>query len=311
VAAIALPLEAQSGGSVRVRDTVVVRRIGPAPIPLDSIRTLVRALDRFDYGTENWVIISRQIDSLMKPLMLRASRNVEVAPKGWIGLIAQGPRREDVDSSGQRVTYFAYPLIVSVDPESPAGRAGIAAGDRLIAYDGVDVINHEFNITRMLVPERKLDVTVRREGERKDFTLVVARTPERVFFRKLQPGEVLPAMPSRMKVGVGAIARGPMLPGNVYIISRDGVFGATMSPVTPDLARALNLSTGVLVNEAPETSPAFASGLRTGDVIVNVGSHPVASMKELQAIVQAYMGARDVPLTIVRDHRTREISVKW
>ena len=311
VAAVAMPLEAQGGGSVRVRDTIVVRRIGPGAIPVDSIRTLMRELDRFDYGTENWIVVMHQIDSLMKPLMLRPARKIEVAPKGWIGLNAQGPRREDMDSTGQRVTYFAYPLIVSVDPESPAGRAGIAAGDRLIAYDGIDVINHEFNITRMLVPERKLDVTVRREGERKDFSLVVAKTPERVFYRTLQPGEVMRAMPSQTRVGVGAIARGPMLPGNVYIISRDGVFGATMSPVTPDLAKALNLSTGVLVNEAPETSPAFASGLRTGDIIVNVGSHPVASMKELQAIVQAYMGARDVPLTIVRDHRTREISVKW
>lgn len=305
---IARPLEAQGAGSVRVRDTIVVRRLGPGAIAVDSIRTLTRELDRYEYGTENWIIISRQIDSLMKPFMIRASRKVEMAPKGWIGLNAQGPKQVYLDSAGQRVTYFAYPLIVSVDPESPAGRAGIAAGDRLLAYDGIDVINHEFNITRMLVPERKLDVTVRHEGERRDFSLVVGRTPERVVYRQLQPGDVMPAMP---KVPMGAIMRGPMLPGNVYFFSRNGVFGATMSPVTPDLAKALRLSPGVLVNEAPETSPAFTSGLRAGDVIVNVGSHPVTTMEELQAIVPAYMNAREVPLTIVRSHKTREITVKW
>ncbi|HEX4684171.1 MAG TPA: PDZ domain-containing protein [Gemmatimonadaceae bacterium] len=332
-AATAASLGAQNAGPARVRDTVVVRAIGPSRIPLDSIRALMRALDRIEYGTENWIVISRQIDSLVggpvaKRIMLRTDPGFDAAtPKGWIGLSPQGPQYRFFDPEGQRVTYLTYPLIVSVDPDSPAGRAGISSGDRLVAYDGVDVVNHEFNLTRMLVPDHKLDVTVRRDGERKDFALVIARTPDRVVYRRLQAGEMVSAMPGMASgargsggvaaaeaVGVpraGVLSRTPMLPGNIYIISRDGAFGATMSQVTPDLARALKLSTGVLVNEVPESSPAWTSGLRAGDVVVNVGSQPVSTMQEMQALVQALMYTREVPLKVVRDHKSRDITVKW
>lgn len=328
-ASVALPARAQSVGTVRARDTLVVRAVG---LPIDSIRALMRELDRLEYGTDNWIVVSKRIDSLVniplakqRLLMQRTPIPADALPKGWIGLSAQGPRQEYTDSAGQRVTYFAYPLIVSVEPDSPAGHAGITPGDRLIAYNGIDVINHEFNLTRMLVPESKLDVTVRRDGERKDFSLVVVKTPERLMYRKLQPagqagygmrGFVTPrergGQPDVVALGRGgAIMRGPMLPGNIFIFSRDGFLGATMSPVTPELAKVLNLAPGVLVNQVPETSPAWTSGLRAGDVVVSVASQPVTTMRELQAIVQAHLDEREVPLKVMRDHKPREITVRW
>jgi S1-C subfamily serine protease len=84
-----------------------------------------------------------------------------------------------------------------------------------------------------------------------------------------------------------------------------------MSPVTPELAKVLNLAPGVLVNQVPETSPAWTSGLRAGDVVVSVASQPVTTMRELQAIVQAHLDEREVPLKVMRDHKPREITVRW
>ena len=54
-------------------------------------------------------------------------------------------------------------LIVSVDPRSPAGRAGIRAGDRLARIDGVAVI--DFIDYQALSANRRLRVQVLRDGQ--------------------------------------------------------------------------------------------------------------------------------------------------
>jgi serine protease Do len=291
----------------------------------------MRQLEQEPIGSEKWEVVRRKIDAMLglaeaqqKRVMLRAALGPEgPAPKGWIGLGPQGPMRMVWDTTGQRVTYFTHPAIVTVEPESPAARAGITPGDELIAYDGVDVIGHEFNMTRMLVPERKLSITVRRDGEAKDYAVTIARLPERVALRRAgevpepptPPTIVLrrsspdgPPPPPRAEVGR---MRGPLLPGGMFIIGANGVLGAHMSSVGPELAKTLRLNPGVLINDLPETSPAFVSGLRTGDVIVGIGGKPVTTLEEVRALFMAHMAEREVPFRVVRDRKTREISVRW
>lgn len=60
-------------------------------------------------------------------------------------------------------------LIVSVDPRSPADRAGIRPGDRLARIGGVPVI--DFIDYQALTAQRRLTVQVRRDGESLDFTV--------------------------------------------------------------------------------------------------------------------------------------------
>jgi serine protease Do len=319
---------------VRTRDTVIVRTIGPGE-KMDSIRILMRALEQEAPGTELFTVITKRLDSLVGivagrgQMMFRSPKMSDLMmPKGYLGLSFQGPRQLYMDSTGQRITYLAYPSIVSVDPQSPAERAGILPGDVLVAYDGVDVLGHEFNMTRLIVPDRKLGVSVRRDGERKEYTLTIARLPERMALRVSGidlPG--LPPMPPRVgRVEVrpsmsGATAGGrgeggsrmrmPILPGGIFLMTSNGVLGAHMSAVGADLAKALHLSTGVLVNEVPESSPAFASGLRVGDVIVAVAGQPVASLEELHALFGPYMSTHEVPFRVVRDKKSRDITVRW
>ena len=60
-------------------------------------------------------------------------------------------------------------LIVSVDPGSPAARAGIRAGDRLSRIGGVTVI--DFIDYQALSAQRKLTVRVLRDGRSVDFSI--------------------------------------------------------------------------------------------------------------------------------------------
>lgn len=322
-AATPLAVRAQTPVVVR-RDSVVIIR-GGGRLPADSIKLLVRSLQDAEFGSREWIVMSHRLDSLLRGgVVVRGFVPTRGAmTRGWIGFDAQGPMQMLVKPSGQFLTYFAYPSIISVEPESPAGRAGIAPGDVLVAYNGIDVVGHAFNLSELFVPDRKLDVRVRRGGEPYDYTLTIVKAPERIAMRmlafsdKLQAleGPDVPRPPVSQELllpRAGRVVRMPMLPGNIFIIGRDGVLGANMSTVGPELAQVLKLSgTGVLVNQMIDNSPAAQSGLRVGDLIVSVDSKPVSTLEELRAIVQANMDTHEIPLRVVRDHKARDIILKW
>jgi len=267
----------------------------------------------------------------MKRSAADGSPNVvfESVARGWVGFNAQGPKQQILTDDGERLTYFAYPSIISVDPNSPADRAGIVPGDVLIAFNGTDVVGHEFNITRLFVPEKKVAVTVRRDGETKDYSLDVVRAPQRIESRRLEfnktpmPAMAPPPPPGVMRIEVPD-GEGRRITGNMrvragvpagtrvgVVISPHGVLGADVSPVGADLAKVLKLEKGILVNEAPEASPAYKSGVRVGDVIVSASGQSVSTLSELQDQVLSRFGDRSILLQVVRNHKPTKITVTW
>jgi len=198
-------------------------------------------------------------------------------------------------------------------------------GDVLLAYDGVDVKGHKFDLTQMLVPERKLSVAVRHDGEPKEYTLTVAQAPVRMFSR-LEPGgrgmliERLPSGDGLRDVFVDRAAReaattgarvGTLIPMRTFFLSQNGAFGAILSTVNPELAKTLKLEPGVLVNDVTDETPASTSGLRPGDVIVSVAGQSVSSLRARQEILRVRIADRTVVLDVVRDKKPRKVTVNW
>jgi S1-C subfamily serine protease len=205
-------------------------------------------------------------------------------------------------------------------------------GDTLVAYNGMDVVGRRLNLSQLLIPDKKLGVTVRRDGETKDFAVTVAKAPERVARRRIEfELQMLAADAERERIGTGvrrnllpggsgqvgsgriiAVPSGPVEFGNrMFVISPNGVLGASVLTVSPALARVLKLETGVLVNDVPEETPAWKGGLRTGDVIVNVAGQPVASLNQLRELILLRAADRAVPLRISRDGKPQDVNVKW
>jgi C-terminal processing protease CtpA/Prc len=207
-------------------------------------------------------------------------------------------------------------------------------GDMLIAYNGVDVVNRPLNLGQLLVPDKKLSVTIRRDGETKDFSVRVARAPNRISLRRMDFDGELPTpapelgrermdagvLRKELAVGSGRAGSGRLLattgfPGDMVshmlILSPNGVLGASVSTVGRDLAKVLKLEMGVLVNDVPEETPAWKGGLRTGDVIVNVGGQPVASLNQLRELIIMRALDRAVPLRIIRDKKPQDVNVTW
>jgi serine protease Do len=344
--------QAQAAGGVR-RDSTVTRQV----ILLgrtDSISVLAGRINQERPGGTAWVAFATELDSLIansigKAFVMRGGivapmamgpRSLRVS-KGWLGFTAQGPSIGISDSLGTRYRFFAYQPIISVDPGSPAERAGIEPGDVLVAYNGIDLMNHEFNFSEMLVPKKRVDITVRRDGEIKNYSLTVASAPQDVTRRRIEmdrmpsgaivvgadgerfagggdrpPGLVRPAGAggggARMGGQGGFVGTLRALPGQkLFFLSPDGLFGANLSNMSDELARVLKLKKGVLVNEVPEDTPAFRSGLRTGDVIITANDDSVTTVGELRDAVLRHFAGHAAELQVVRLQKVKKLTVSW
>jgi Do/DeqQ family serine protease len=90
-----------------------------------------------------------------------------------------------------------------------------------------------------------------------------------------------------------------------------GYAGLAVQPLTPDLAQALQLSDlrGAVVSDLDPNGPCAAAGLKRADVIVSVGSHPVASDEELRTQMSRLRPGDRVSLGVVRSGRKASIEV--
>jgi serine protease Do len=91
-----------------------------------------------------------------------------------------------------------------------------------------------------------------------------------------------------------------------------GWLGVQIQPVTPDMAKGLNLREpkGAIVAEVTDASPAMRAGFRTGDVILSFGDKPIAEVDDLtRAVADTKAGSmRDV--RVLRGGREQVLKVK-
>jgi serine protease Do len=249
---------------------------------------------------------------------LRALPDIAVAieapyrTRGYLGVVFDGTPSRDFWRDNERIIqFYTYPRIALVEPSSPAEKAGIQQGDTLLAFNGTDVREREISLTRLLIPEHKLIVRVRRDGSPRDVKVIVGEAPAHVAGR---------ATVSRSQVGAWPDA--PRTPGSastpVVVGSRspsvwvfqEGIAGARVETITEGLGRAVGVESGVLVIRAAPGTPAFDSGLRDGDVIVSAAGMTVRTVRDLRGVLQRAGEDAGVKLVLVRERRPREMVLK-
>ncbi len=179
--------------------------------------------------------------------------------RGWLGVGIQRLTKELADSlslpEGKGV------LVSQVYEGSPAQKAGFAAEDVIVQYDG-NPVNDVSDLPRLVAATpvgKKVEVVVVRDGKRKTLQPVVAQLEEEG----------------------GARPEGPeTAPGGDRGIT--GKLGLKLRPLTPALAKKSGVSVrkGLYVQEVAQGSPAGRAGLEAGDVILDVNRRPVATPKE-------------------------------
>jgi S1-C subfamily serine protease len=158
-----------------------------------------------------------------------------------------------------KLTDVSGALVSGVEPGSPAARAGLRQGDVIVSVDGEKLADNNALRNRIAgtKPGSKVAVEVLREGRRQ--TLYATLDAQSVDTR----------------------TRGLRSEG-----SDEQGFGMTVQPLTPELARELELTgrrEGVVIREVEPDGAAAAAGLKPGDVIVQVNGQAVTSSAELKS----------------------------
>lgn len=260
-------------------------------------------------------------------------------PEGWLGIHYVCEIETWAKNGELFVKHSGYPLVAAVEPGSPAYRAGIEAGDTIIAYNGEDLNGRAFSLTKLLKPGSKLSVRIHRAKESYDIPVVVARraryAPDvgaiaprvrveidsatglarRVIIRNREaprsmtivsdaatPGNAVPALP--------ALPPTPAAAPVVVWSTTTALAGAELARVTPDLGESFGVKNGVLVLSVGANTPASRAGLRGGDVITRVDGRDVETPLQFQRALQRASGD-EVLLTLVRKRKTTEVRMNW
>jgi serine protease Do len=242
--------------------------------------------------------------------------------RGWIGMWADGPHYEYQSRDGQSfVRYLGYPVVVSIEPKSPAERAGLAAGDVLLAYNGADVREHEINLTKLLVPGGRINVTVRRDGEPKAYDLTVARAPEDFVRRTAElnalPPDSIGALGSGPKMILRRMPGMPPMPGGLRFPTMLNMpkgtgfaWGASLTTINKKIAGVLGIESGILVTDVADGSYAAKSALQEGDVITKAAGRAVTSIDDLFEMRET-ASSHALELEVLRGKKPTKVVVRW
>jgi serine protease Do len=90
-----------------------------------------------------------------------------------------------------------------------------------------------------------------------------------------------------------------------------GYIGASVQDVTPDIADSLGVSqSGALVADVTPGGPAYAAGVRSGDLILKVDGRPVTNGADLTRQVGGVHAGDTIRLDVIRNGQTRQIAVR-
>jgi serine protease Do len=188
--------------------------------------------------------------------------------RGWLGVRIKSVTEDIAETLGIKENSGA--LISSVTDDGPAKKAGIEAGDVVVKFDGRDVTSTR-GLPRLVSQTpigKTVDVEVVRKGGRQTLKVTVARLFEDEDKDKDDKTQK---------------------PAGDNVPSKGNLIGLGLAPIDDELRKKHGLDAkakGVVVTEVDPQSPAAKRGVKVGDVIVEAGQDPVASVADVEAGIE-------------------------
>lgn len=221
---------------------------------------------------------------------------------------------DEADVKREKLPAAAGAAVEDVRSGSPAEKAGVKAGDVIVAFDG-EKVRSARHLTRLVeeTPDgRQVEAIIVRNGERVSLKL----TPEPAGplwawrqFNERMPGYTL-RMPERFDLNIPDLRefRGDAYRPFRLLESSRGRLGVGVQELTGQLGEYFGVSAGLLVTDVDEGTPAKAAGLRAGDVITKVNDQQVRNADELRRRLAD--ATDEVRITIVRDKKEQTVTAK-
>ncbi len=89
-----------------------------------------------------------------------------------------------------------------------------------------------------------------------------------------------------------------------------GWLGVVIQEMTPELAKHFKVTDGVLISQVYAGSPAEEGGIKRGDVVTEIDGKKIKKYRELQAVIAGESVGSSVPVTVVREGKEINLSIK-
>lgn len=204
--------------------------------------------------------------------------------RGRIGVMIQEMTKELAESFGLSEEKGA--LVVSVQKDGPADKAGIKIRDVILNFDGHDIAKSA-DLPRVVGntrPDSKVAVKVWRNNKIKTIKITVGEMPS----------------DEPKVVGKRSEKKKPNMSNHL---------GLAVSELTERQKEQLDVAGGLLVEDIRQGAASDA-GIRVGDVILGVNNQDITSIKQLNRLLDQAKKGRNIALLIRRGDMTTFITLK-
>jgi serine protease Do len=205
--------------------------------------------------------------------------------RGWIGVQIQPVTSDIAESLGLKGTEGA--LVAEPQADSPAAKAGIVSGDVITAVNG-HAVKDAHDLAKQIgsiTPGATVKLTVWRKGEEKGFSLTLRELPKSREARATKPDS---------EATVAGLPKLGMIVAPAEEVAGSGSEGVVVTEVDPD---------GV----------ASEHGLKSGDIILEVGGSKVATAEDIRkAMGDAQKNGKHAVLMRVKsDNATKFVAIPF
>ena len=198
--------------------------------------------------------------------------------RGWLGIRIQPQSRDMASSIAQKVPSGV--MISSVSENSAAQKAGIEAGDVIIALNEEEVLNPK-EFSRKIAetsPGQKIKLDIWRNSQVTRFDLIVEKMPEEnKHIAKQQTNLILPQ-------------------------NNLNELGLELEELTPELIDKYQFSedaNGVIVKTVLSGSDAEAKGLRSGDLITQMDKKAIFDLNDVKTYIEEAKKENNRPVLLL------------
>ena len=204
------------------------------------------------------------IDTLMKGTAVK---------RGYLGVGIQ-PITEDIAGA------FGLPanqgeIIARIEPGEGADKAGLKQGDVVVRVGGRDVTPDQTlsYLVANTAPGTRVPLEIIRDGKRQTLTALVGTRPSEESLASINGGDDDDGLPESGTQSQQASA---------------SAIGLSVQPLTPNIARSLNLDPtvqGLVIVDVDQSSDSATKGLQRGDVILSANRVPTRTAADLAGVI--------------------------
>ena len=204
--------------------------------------------------------------------------------RGWLGIIIQDLNADLTEQFGLNETRGA--LVSDVLDDSPAQMGGLQRGDVILELneEPVENVNQLRNRVAQMPAGSTVRLTVIRDEERKEFSVTIGEQPKDLS---------------------AAVSESTEMDNLAFV-------GIQVEDLTTELIRQYDISRtgrGVVVTRVREGSRAEQTGIRMGDVILEINRVPVHDVSNFEEVVSKIKKEDSVLFLINRQRQTLFVSI--